>query len=137
MDWSEYRIIARADQKFFPYGNSYISYSHTPPKCRCKAVFFCSHHEIVSMFDTYYKETTAICKFVLKIITTSFIMWQIFVKITVSVKALSLPKQLKLNVYYKTNLVISSCMYENEITWKTVNIANHILIISCSYYKRR
>ena len=26
-------------------------------------------------------------------------------------------------------------MYENEITWKTVNIANHILIISCSYYK--
>ena len=30
MDWSEYRIIARADQKFFPYGNSYISYSHTP-----------------------------------------------------------------------------------------------------------
>ena len=93
MDWSEYRIIARADQKFFPYGNSYISYSHTPPKCRCKAVFFCSHHEIVSMFDTYYKETTAICKFVLKIITTSFIMWQIFVKITVSVKALSLPKQ--------------------------------------------
>ena len=93
MDWSEYRIIARADQKFFPYGNSYISYSHTPPKCRCKAVFFCSHHEIVSMFDTYYKETTAICRFVLKIITTSFIMWQIFVKITVSVKALSLPKQ--------------------------------------------
>ena len=37
---------------------------------------------------------------------------------------------LKLNVYYKTNLVISSCMYENEITWKTVNIANHILIRS-------
>ena len=72
MDWSEYRIIARADQKFFPYGNSYISYSHTPPKCRCKAVFFVLYHEIVSMFDTYYKETTAICKFVLKIITTSF-----------------------------------------------------------------
>ncbi len=90
------------------------------------------------MFDTYYKETTAICKFVLKIITTSFYhVADIRKNHGVSKSIIVAKTVLKLNVYYKTNLVISSCMYENEITWKTVNIANHILIISCSYYKRR